>query len=56
LKIKVQNMLEAFKKGRAAKSAQETRRTNYNTRAHPERYVTAATAKAAVSPIKHFNT
>jgi hypothetical protein len=46
---------EAFKKGHSAKSAQERRRTNYHMRAHP-RDVTAVTAKAAVSPAKHFNT
>jgi hypothetical protein len=44
-----------LKKGREAKSAQERRRTNYNIRAHPRRYITAAT-KATVSPTKHFNT
>jgi hypothetical protein len=38
----------------AAKPAQERRRTNYNKRAHPGRYITAATAKAAVSPTKHL--
>jgi hypothetical protein len=48
--------IQAFKKGHAAKSAQERRRINYNTRAHLGRYITAATAKAAVSPTKHFNT
>jgi hypothetical protein len=30
--------------------------TNYNMRAHPGRYITAATVKAAVSPTKTFNT
>jgi hypothetical protein len=50
------SFLEAFKEGHAAKSAQERRRTNYNICAHLGRYITAATAKAAVSPTKHFNT
>jgi hypothetical protein len=47
-------MAETLKKGHAAKSAKERRRTNHNMRAHPGRYITAATAKAAVSPTKHF--
>jgi hypothetical protein len=55
LNLKVQN-IQAFKKGHATKSAQERRRTNYNMRAHLGRYITAATAKAEVSPTKHFNT
>jgi hypothetical protein len=45
---------DPFKKGHAAKSAQERKCTNYNIRAHPGRYIRAATAKAAVSPTKHF--
>jgi hypothetical protein len=49
-------LLEALKKGHTAKSAEERRRTNYNTRAHLGRYITAATAKAAVSPTKTFDT
>jgi hypothetical protein len=44
----------AFKKGHAAKPAQERRRTNYNMRAHPGRYITAARGKAAVSPTEHL--
>jgi hypothetical protein len=52
----LQFIINLIKKRHAAKSAQERRRTNYNMRAHPGRYITAATAKAAVSPTKHFNT
>jgi hypothetical protein len=35
---------------------QETRYTNHNIRTHLGKYITAATAKAAVSPTKTFNT
>jgi hypothetical protein len=44
------------KKGHAAKSAHERRHANQNIRAYLGRYITAATAKAAVSPTKTFNT
>jgi hypothetical protein len=43
-------------KGHAAKSAQERRRTNHNIHSHLGEYITATTAKAAVSPTKTFNT
>jgi hypothetical protein len=44
-------MLQAFKEGHADKSAEERRHSRHNMRAHPGRCITAATAKAAVSPI-----
>jgi hypothetical protein len=50
------SMLQAFKKGHAAKSDQKRRHTNLNICAHLGKYITAATAKAAVSPTKTFNT
>jgi hypothetical protein len=47
----------AFKEGQAAKSAEERRHSNHNTRAPlGEKYITTATTRAAVSPIttKHL--